>query len=81
VDLEEHPRAAGGITDLSFKGIRLELKSESDKLMTLNDCKKFVGQAASYAVATGKRLAPLCVLDFSKKNRAPFPVLRTGSAF
>jgi len=45
--LEEHPRAAGGITDLSFKGIRLELKSESDKPLTLDGCKKFVGQAAS----------------------------------
>lgn len=73
-DLEEHPRAGGGITDLSFKGIRLELKSESDKPFTLNDCKKFVGQAASYAVASGKRIALLCVLDCSKKERAPFPV-------
>lgn len=71
--LEEHPRAAGGITDLSFKGIRLELKSESDKPLTLDDCRKFVGQTASYAVATGKRIAVLCVLDCSKKERAPFP--------
>src|SRR5262249_40304318 len=72
--LEEHPHAAGGITDLSFKGLRLELKSESDKPLTLDDCKKFVGQTASYAVASGKRIALLCVLDCSKKERAPFPV-------
>lgn len=72
--LEEHPRAGGGITDLSFKGIRIELKSESDKPLTLDDCKKFVGQAASYAVASGKRIALLCVLDCSKKERAPFSV-------
>jgi hypothetical protein len=26
-ELDEHPHAAGGITDLSFRGIRLELKS------------------------------------------------------
>ena len=72
--LEEHPRAAGGITDLSFKGIRLELKSESSKPLTLDGCKKFVGQTASYAVASGKRIALLCVLDCSKKEGAPFPV-------
>jgi hypothetical protein len=72
--LEEHPRAGGGITDLSFKGIRLELKSESDRPLTLDDCKKFVRQAASYAVASGKRIALLCVLDCSRKERAPFPI-------
>lgn len=72
--LEEHPRAGGGITDLSFKGMRLELKSESKKQMTLEDCQQFVGQTASYAVASGKRIALLCVLDCSKKEGAPFPV-------
>ena len=71
--LEEHPRAGGGITDLSFRGIRLELKSESKRSMVLEDCQQFVGQAASYAVASGKRIAVLCVLDCSKKDRAPFP--------
>jgi hypothetical protein len=73
-DLEEHPRAGGGITDLSFRGIRLELKSEDDKPLSLDDCKRFVGQTASYAVASGKRIALLCVLDCSKKKRAPFAV-------
>jgi hypothetical protein len=73
-NLEEHPRAGGGITDLSFKGIRLELKSESERPMELKGCQKFIGQTATYAVASGKRLAVLCVLDCSKKSRAPFPV-------
>ncbi|WP_162913952.1 hypothetical protein [Taklimakanibacter lacteus] len=72
-DLEEHPRAGGGITDLSFKGIRLELKVDSEKPMVLEDCRKFLGQATTYAVASGKRLAILCVLDCSKKTLAPFP--------
>lgn len=73
-NLEEHPRAGGGITDLSFKGIRLELKSESKKPLVLEDCRQFVGQTASYAVASGKRIAVLCVLDCSEKDRAPFPM-------
>jgi len=72
-ELEEHPRSAGGITDLSFRAIRLELKSEADKPLAVADCKQFVGQAASYAIGTGKRLAVLCVLDCSKKKEPAFP--------
>jgi hypothetical protein len=72
--LEEHPRSTGGITDLSYKGIRLELKSEPHKRLTLADCQQFVGQAASYAVGNGKRLGVLCVLDCSAKTQPAFPV-------
>jgi hypothetical protein len=72
--LEEHPHAARGITDLSFRGIRLELKAEKDERLLLADCERFVAQAASYAVGSGKRLAVLCVLDCSPKTQPPFPV-------
>jgi hypothetical protein len=33
-----------------------------------------VGQTASYAVASGKRVAILCVLDCSKKQQATFAI-------
>jgi hypothetical protein len=72
--LEEHPRAAGGITDLSFHGIRLELKSEKDKCLAFADCCQFVEQTASYAIGSGKRLAVLCVLDCSPKTKPAFPM-------
>lgn len=72
--LEEHPHASRGITDLSFRGIRLELKSEKANNVALTDCQRFVPQAASYAVGSGKRLALLCVLDGSPKSKPPFPV-------
>lgn len=72
-ELEEHPRAGGGITDLSFHGIRIELKVEGNKRLVLKDCTQFVGQAASYTVGTGKRVGILCVLDCSPKGQAPFP--------
>jgi hypothetical protein len=71
--LEEHPAAAGGITDLSFRGIRIELKVERDKRLELEDCQAYLGQTASYVVASGKRLGVLCVLDCSPKRDAPFP--------
>jgi hypothetical protein len=72
--LEEHAHVTGGITDLSFRGIRIELKSEPDKRLTLEDCNQFVGQTTSYAAGTGKRLGVLCVVDCSTKDQPPFPV-------
>lgn len=72
-ELEEHPHAGGGITDLSFRGIRIELKFEPSTILSLHDCQRFAGQTTSYIVATGKRVGVLCVLDNSKKQSAPFP--------
>ncbi|KXS31619.1 MAG: Uncharacterized protein AWT59_2253 [Candidatus Gallionella acididurans] len=72
-ELEEHPRTSGGITDLSFRGIRIELKVESKKRITLNDCSRFIGQTASYVIATGKRIGILCVLDCKPKNSPASP--------
>jgi hypothetical protein len=72
--LEEHPRAAGGQTDLSFERIRLELKSENSRPLRLADCQQFVGQSSTYAAGSDKRIAVLCVLDGSSKVKQPFPV-------
>ena len=36
--LSEHPRAAGGITDLALQSVPLELKVEGEKRLTLEDC-------------------------------------------
>lgn len=71
--LDEHPHAGGGETDLSLKGIRLELKVERDRRLRLADCQRYVEQAAAYAVGSGKRIGLLCVLDGSSKDQAPAP--------
>ena len=73
-ELEIQGEVAGGKVDLSFRGIKIELKSERSKRLLPDDCKKFAGQAASYAVGAGRRIALLCVLDCSPKTVAPFPV-------
>lgn len=73
-DLEEHPRAAGGITDLSYRGIRIELKSEKARRLSPDDCRQFAEQAATYAVGTNKRVAILCVLDCTPNKSVPFPI-------
>lgn len=73
-ELEVQGEIAGGKVDLSFRGIKIELKSERSKRLLPDDCKKFAEQAASYAVGAGRRIALLCVLDCSLKTVAPFPV-------
>jgi hypothetical protein len=71
--LEEHPRATGGITDLSLQGVRIELKYDDSKNLVVKDCQPFVDQTVSYTVGTGKRVGVLCVLDNSPKQSPPFP--------
>lgn len=73
-ELEQQAQAAGGRTDLSFRGVRLELKSERAKRLLPEDCARFVEQTATYAVGTGKRVAVLAVLDCSPKNTSPLPL-------
>lgn len=71
IELDEHANAAGGITDLSFRGIPIELKVEKSALFALEDGRRFTNQTASYAVAKGRKTAVLCVLDCSPKNGPP----------
>lgn len=73
-ELEVQGQVAGGRVDLTFRGIRIELKSERSKRLLPDDCKKFAEQAASYAIGSGRRVALLCVLDCSPKSVPPFPV-------
>lgn len=67
-DLQGHPAAAGGITDLTFRGIPLELKVENKKALFPKDFKKYFNQTAAYAIGLGKRLGVLSVLETSPKN-------------
>lgn len=73
-ELDEHSQVAGGVMDLSYRGICIELKASSDRRLKLDDCRRYVPQAAAYAVGLGKRLALLCVLDSSPKAEGAFPL-------
>lgn len=70
-DLEEHPNAAGGITDLSFRGIRLELKVETDDLVTIDSASRYSQQTVQYVAGSDRRFGILCILDCSPKTTAP----------
>ncbi len=66
--LQCHPTAAGGITDLTFKDIPIELKVEKNKIMFPKDFKKYFNQTAAYATGLGKRIGILSVLESSLKD-------------
>lgn len=70
-DLDEHAHGAGGITDLSLRGVPIELKVQRSLIASVDDCERYFAQTASYAAAKGKRTAILCVLDSSAKSTAP----------
>ena len=72
--LQGHPEAAGGITDLTFRDIPIELKAENSKVLFPKDFSKFFDQTAAYAIGLGKRIGVLSVLEASPKS-APVGVV------
>jgi len=70
-ELEEHPHAGGGITDLSFRRIRLELKVESDRTVAASDAQAYSSQTAQYVAGSDRRTGVICILDSSPKRTAP----------
>jgi hypothetical protein len=72
--LQGHPEAAGGITDLTFRDIPIELKVENSKVLFPKDFSKFFDQTGAYAIGLGKRIGVLSVLEASPKS-APVGVV------
>ena len=70
-ELEDHPHAAGGITDLSFRRMRIELKVERDRYVELEDARQYFGQTTQYVAGSDGKFGVLCILDCSKKESAP----------
>lgn len=66
--LESHLEASGGITDLTFKGIPIELKIEKSKVLFAKDFTNYFDQTASYAIALGKKVGILSVLECTEKK-------------
>jgi len=69
--LQGHAEAAGGITDLTFRDIPIELKVEKNKILYPKDFKKYFDQTAAYAIGLGKRIGVLSALETLQK---PSPV-------
>jgi hypothetical protein len=67
-DLHGHPEAAGGITDLTFRDVPIELKVENDQILYPKDFAKYFNQITAYALGLGKRIALLSVLESCIKS-------------
>jgi hypothetical protein len=65
--LQSHIEAAGGVTDLSFRDIPIELKVEKAKVLFPKDLSNYFDQTAAYAIGLGKRIGMLSVLEASPK--------------
>ena len=72
-ELEKHPHTGGGICDLSFNRIRIELKAVPVGEIEDLKVEKFSDQTAQYVVSSGKGLGILCVLDSRRKIKPPGP--------
>jgi hypothetical protein len=70
-ELEEHPHVSGGITDLSFRHTRLELKFIDDHYVTRDDVLLHLPQTIQYIAGSDRRFGVLCILDASPKQGAP----------
>jgi hypothetical protein len=70
-ELEEHPHVSGGITDLSFRHTRLELKFIDDHYVTRDDLLLHLPQTVQYIAGSDRRFGLLCILDASPKQGAP----------
>lgn len=66
--LHGHPEAAGGITDLTFEDVPIELKVENSKVLYPKDFEKYFSQTAAYALGLGKKIGLLCVLESAEKE-------------
>lgn len=67
-DLHGHPEAAGGITDLTFRDVPIELKVENDQVLYPKDFVKYFNQIAAYALGLGKKISLLSVLESCIKS-------------
>ena len=72
-DLEQHPQIGGGVCDLSYHRVRIELKAVPSGEVSVDTVEKFADQTAQYVVSSGKRIGILCILDSKAKASPPDP--------
>ena len=70
-DVQEHPHQAGGITDIRFRGVIVELKVETENGDRNHIATKYAAQAVQYASPEARQVSILLVLDLTKKENPP----------
>lgn len=70
-EVQEHPGQAGGITDIRYRGVIVELKVEKENGDREYISKKYTPQAAQYAGVEARQVSILLVLDLTNKDMPP----------
>ena len=70
-EVQEHPGQAGGITDIRYRGVIVELKVEKENGDRDYISKKYTPQAAQYAGVEARQVSILLVLDLTNKDMPP----------
>lgn len=70
-EVQEHPGQAGGITDIRYRGVIVELKVEKQNGDRKYIAKKYAPQSAQYAGVEARQVSVLLVLDLTSKDKPP----------
>ena len=70
-DVQEHPQQAGGITDIRFRGVIVELKVEDENGEREHMAQKYARQATQYAGVEARQVSVLLILDLTEKANPP----------
>ena len=70
-DVQEHPGQAGGITDIRYKGVIVELKVEKENGDRGNIASKYTEQVVQYTGVEARQVSVLLVLDLTAKDKPP----------
>jgi hypothetical protein len=70
-DVQEHPNQAGGIPDIRFRGVVVELKVERQNGDREHISKKYAAQSVQYAGVEARQVSIILVLDLTSKDKPP----------
>jgi hypothetical protein len=70
-DLQDHPHQGGGITDLRFHEVVIELKVENKIETRAAIAKKYSAQLTHYEGTEGRQVGVVLVLDLAEKHLPP----------
>lgn len=70
-DVQEHPNQAGGIPDIRFRGVIVELKVENQSGEREHICRKYTEQPTQYSGAEARQVSVVLVLDLTTKDKPP----------
>ena len=70
-EVQGHSHQAGGITDIRYRGVIVELKVERENGERNYLAEKYGRQVTQYAGAEGKQVSVLLILDLTEKGNPP----------